>query len=344
MRVALDATPLTVATGGVRRYAEELTRALIRTFPEDDYALVSDQPFETELQVRNSTRVPAGWNRHWWLIGVQREMTRLGTEVFHGTDFSVPYLPLRPSVLTLHDISPWRRDLPGSASGRVIRRTPALLRLRIPTMVITPTVAVRNEAVSLFGIPDERMAVVPEAPAALGSFCKPISSRPYFLFAGTIEPRKNVASLIDAWRELRGEADLVLAGRRLTDVGNEPGIRLAGAVPDHELAGLYAGAAACVYPSLYEGFGLPVLEAMAYGSPVITSRDPAITEVAGGAAIQVEAMDVRALREAMRAMLDPSQAAVWRNRGKARAAQFTWERTARETREVYAEAIRRFHQ
>lgn len=347
MRVAIDATPLSIPTGGIRRYTEELARALAALNPEDEYAFISDQPFETGLPLRRGQR-PGFLGRRWWLIGVQREMRRLGSDLFHGTDFAVPYLPLRPSVMTIHDLSPWRPDLSG-ASERVRRRTPVLLRLRLATMVITPSAAVRNEAISVFGIPPQVVVSIPES-GLPGSFRKnaiPRSrARPYFLFVGSFEPRKNIGALVAAWRELRNEADLVLIGRvspRATIVSPEPGLECLENVPDCELPAWYGGAAAFVYPSIYEGFGLPVLEAMGCGAPVITSRDRAISEVADGAAIQVDAGDIRALREAMSAALRPGFKEQWRDRGLRRAAEFSWERSARETREVYAEAIRRFH-
>ncbi len=347
MRVALDATPLSVATGGIRRYTEELARALAATFANDEYTLVSDQPFETDLELRRGGR-PGFVGRRWWLYGVQREMSRLRSEVFHGTDFAVPYLPLRPSVMTLHDLSPWREEFAGATSARVRRRTPALLRLGLATMVITPSAVVRNAAILKFSLSPHVVVAIPEA-ASLASFRVPEGpappGKPYFLFAGTIEPRKNLPALVAAWRELRNEADLVVIGRLSPNapiVNPEPGFQWLEGVPDSALAGWYAGAAAFVYPSIYEGFGLPVLEAMQCGSVVITSRDPAITETAGGAAVQVDAGDVGQLREAMRAALRPGFAGEWRERGRRRAAEFSWERTARATREVYAEAVRRF--
>ena len=114
-------------------------------------------------------------------------------------------------------------------------------------------------------------------------------------------------------------------------------------VPDEKLAELYSGAIACVYPSLYEGFGLPTLEAMQCGCPVITSNDPAVVEVCGGAAIHVDATDVRGLAAAMELVLvNPGERARRRELGAKRAAQFSWQRTAAMTREVYAAAIRRF--
>jgi glycosyltransferase involved in cell wall biosynthesis len=349
MRVAIDATPLSVKTGGIRRYTEELTRALIAAHPDDEYSLISDQPFETNLSsyIKRGNR-PGILTHRWWLYGVQREMRRLGSELFHGTDFAVPYLSLHPSVMTIHDLSPWRPEL-GSTSARVRTRTPILLRLRLATMVITPSETIRNEAISLFSLPPQIIVSIPESgfPGSFRNFqnLSPCP-RPYFLFVGTLDRRKNIPTLVAAWHELRNEADLVLIGRRSSStpiVEPGPGLEWLENVPDEELRAWYSGAAAFVYPSFYEGFGLPVLEAMQCGTPVITSCDRAISEVANGAAIQVDASDVRGLREAMSAALNPDFRERWREKGLRRAAEFSWERTARQTREVYAEAVRRFH-
>jgi len=338
---ALDATPLTVPTGGVMRYTLELARALAANYAEDEYWLLSDQPFAipaaANLHKGDGPRTAA--ERRWWLWGLEREMMRRKVEVFHGTDFSVPYIPRRPSVMTLHDLSPW---LFSDASRRVRRRVPVLLRARIPTMIITPSEAVRRAAIARFGIDQERVVAVP---LAASSHFRPVeeaaAARPYFLFVGTLERRKNIDRLMEAWREVRKsqDVDLVLAGRVRDDYAPpepEPGLRLLGAVAEQDLPALYSGAAACVVPSLYEGFGLPVLEAMQCGATVITSRDPAILEVSGGAAIHVDATDVRALAEAMRAR--PAR----REESLKRAALFSWAKTARRTREVYDAASRFF--
>jgi glycosyltransferase involved in cell wall biosynthesis len=340
---ALDATPLIVPTGGVRRYTWELARALAAEYGEDQYWLLSDQqftmpvPISANLHKGDGPRTVA--ERRWWLWGLNREMMRRGVELFHGTDFSVPYVTRRPSVMTVHDLSPW---LLSDASARVRHRVPVLLRARIPTMIITPSDVVRRAAISRFGLDSERVAA---APLAASSHFRPVETapaeRPYFLFVGTLEPRKNIARLLEAWREVRkSEAvDLVLAGHARDDYAApdpEEGLRVLGAVGEGELPALYSGAIAFVYPSLYEGFGLPVLEAMQCGATVITSRDPAIMEVSGGAAVHVDATDVRALAEAMRAR--PQR----REESLKRAAQFSWSKTAQKTREVYNVASRLF--
>lgn len=342
MTTALDATPLTVPTGGVTRYTFELAKALALNDPDDRYWLLSDQPFTlpgpvpANLQKGEGPRTAA--ERRWWLWGLEREMIRRGVEVFHGTDFSVPYIPRRPSVMTLHDLSPW---LFPDASDRVRSRVPLLLRAHIPTMVITPSEAVRRAAIARFKLDSERVVAVPLAASAhFRCVDQAPPARPYFLFVGTLEGRKNVQVLIDAWREVRktDDVDLVLAGRARDGFAlpaAEAGLKILGAVSEEELPALYAGAVACVYPSLYEGFGLPVLEAMQCGATVITSTDPAIMEVSGGAAVHVDAQDVRALAEAMRAR------PVRREESLKRAAMFSWAATARKTREVY-DAARRF--
>src|SRR6266550_8460128 len=125
MRVALDATPLTLSSGGLARYTSELAVALASQFPEDEYYLVSDQDFELPSGAPSNLRRGAGpaglLERRWWLWGVQREMHRLGAEIYHGTNFEVPYLPARPSVMTVHDLSPWMNHVQPHAADRVRR-------------------------------------------------------------------------------------------------------------------------------------------------------------------------------------------------------------------------------
>jgi glycosyltransferase involved in cell wall biosynthesis len=350
MIVALDATPLSVSTGGVRRYTEELALALAQNFPDDQYWLLSDQPFAGPAGAPVNLHCQTSGARRWWSWGLPRALSRLRADLFHGTDFSAPYLPRRPSVMTVHDLSPWLDRAWQPSASRVRRRTPILLRAGMCTMVITPSEAVRRAAIERFCLPPDRVAAIPlAAPEHFRPVDTAPPSTPYFLFAGTLEPRKNIHRLIEAWREVRKtrEVDLVLAGRARSDFEMpppEPGLRLLGAVPDEQLPGLYSGATACVYPSLYEGFGLPVLEAMQCGALVITSRDPAITEVTGGqAAIHVEAEDTRALAYALAAAIDaPENFAALRAQALGRARDFSWIRTAQRTREVYDAACRVF--
>src|SRR6266853_1373089 len=272
MRVALDATPLTLTSGGLARYTAELSRALAVCYPEDDFALLSDQAFTMPEPRRGNLRAGGrpqnALERRWWLWGLEREMQRERSDIFHGMNFEVPYLPLRPSVVTVHDLSPWMNPNWHNAADRVRQRTPPLLGLRIATMIITPTQAVRAGVIDSFRVPASCVIAVPHGASDIFRPVAPLAVSPavgpYFLYVGTLEPRKNLEGLIEAWREARRRhrVDLVLAGRKRADfkeLPTEPGLQVAGEVSDAELAQLYSGALALVYPSHYEGFGLPVL-------------------------------------------------------------------------------------
>lgn len=367
MRVVLDATPLTLSSGGLRRYVEELSRALAGQFSEDDYWLVCDFLFQMPVGAPPNLRagaVPtnAVWRR-WWLVGVQREMSRLGCALFHGTNFVVPWIPLRASVVTVHDLSPWRdgwtktrTDTETTAAqwrgGSSFVRFRAGLQIGLggAGMILTPTEAVRKEVIGYFRVHPSRVVSVPLAASPVfrpAEGTKP--GRPYFLCVGTAAPRKNLPMLMEAWRHVRDRtgAELVLAGALHGEAskvdGGEVGLRRLGEVSDKELAEWYSGAAAVVYASLYEGFGLPVLEAMQCGALVIASQIPAVKEVAGDGAVLLDPKDTKAWAEAMTAAVqNPERFAEVRARAVRRAAGFSWERTARLTREVYAEALRRW--
>jgi glycosyltransferase involved in cell wall biosynthesis len=353
MKIGLDAGPLAIASGGVRRYTEELSRALAENFPDDEFWLLSDQPFTPPEGVHANLKIGRGprnlLERRWWLWGLQSEISRIGIELFHGTDFAVPYLPLRPSVMTLHDLSPWMDSGWHTEADRVRNRTPMLLRLGLATMVITPSEAVREQAIRRFRLDASRVVRVPHA---AGRNFVPVETAPgqapYLLYVGTLEPRKNLPLLLDAWREVRKRHpfDLVLAGRRREDFpasASEPGLRLLGLTAEADLPKLYSGALAVVYPSFYEGFGLPVLEAMQCGAAVIASRDPAIVEVASEGAILVDAKDRQAWVEVLTSLFEqPERVGILREKARARAAEFSWDKTARLTREVYEEAVKRF--
>jgi glycosyltransferase involved in cell wall biosynthesis len=348
MRVAMEAASLGLSSGGLARYTSELSLALARCFPQDEFLLLSDQPFSMPPGAPENLKRGGGpqtaAERRWWLWGLSREARRRHADVVHGPDFAVPYLPQLPSVVTLHDLSPWMESGWHHAAQRVRRRSRLLLNLGIPTMIVTPTELVRKQALQRFRIPSDRIVAVP--PAA-PSWMQPIATRPdrpYFLYVGTLEPRKNLPMLVEAWREIRQhfEIDLVLAGRRRADgpqFAEEPGLCLLGEVTDQQLPQLYSGALAFVYPSLYEGFGLPVLEAMQCGTCVITSA--ACREAGGDAALYADTPPQ--LVEAMRKVASDTQfAAAQRAKSLAHAREYSWERSARLTYAVYEEARRRF--
>jgi len=142
MRVAIEAASLALSSGGLARYTSELSLALARCYPDDEFFLVSDQAFRMPSPAPANLKCGGGprnsMERRWWLWGLARELGRLRADLVHGPDFAVPYLLRRPSVLTLHDLSPWMDERWHHAAHRVRRRTPVLFELGLATMVITP--------------------------------------------------------------------------------------------------------------------------------------------------------------------------------------------------------------
>jgi len=307
--LALDSTPLSAAPGGIARYTAQLRDALRACFPGDHVLELTDQ---------NASLSPL--RRQWWSVGLPLALRDQRVDVFHGVDFAVPYVPVCATVMTIHDLSPWRPEFRAATSPRVRRRTPWLLKLNLVTLVITPTEAVRREVIEHFRLPPDRVCATP-----LGVTLAPTGEgKQDFVLAVGAGARKNLDT---ARRAAEGLAPLRIVDRNVSDA---------------ELASLYTRARALLMPSLYEGFGLPALEAMACGTPVLASRDAALREVCGGAAEHIDAGDVASWREALQALLaNPARATALTEAGLRHARAFTWERTARLTRAVYEEARRR---
>ena len=351
MRIAIDSTPLQrhAGVGGLARYTSQLVSALARAFPDDEFILLSDQPFHLPCAAPNlrAGDPPASLlERRWWTYGLPRELKRQSAEVFHGVDFAVPFPAVVPAVMTIHDLSPWAsghwvNDAWRARTARVRKRVPWMIRSGAARHIITPSETIRAEVIRFFRVDPGRVTAIPLA-AAAHFRPQPIvpEARPYFLYAGMFEARKNVTAVIEAWSAIHAalDVDLVLAGPHREEIpiaAPRPGLILRGEVPESELAALYSGAIALVYPTHYEGFGLPVLEAMQCGTPVIISRDAALMETAGDAAISTDDLADH-LCGAMRALIDnPQLRADLRARSLARAALFSWERTARRTHHVY---------
>jgi glycosyltransferase involved in cell wall biosynthesis len=240
------------------------------------------------------------------------------------------------------------------------------LAVRSADRIIAVSGATRDDLRRVLRVPDDKVVVIHEAvapefavppgPEAIDAVVRRYGiRRPYCLFVGNVEPRKNLARLVEAFGLLRARAgrpglgpppQLALVGTRgwlyngilaaVEAQGGAPDIVFTGYVPPDDLPALYAGAACFVFPSLYEGFGLPVLEAMAAGAPVVASRVGAIPEVAGDAALLVDTRRSGELAEAIETVLaDAALRARLIDRGRARARRFTWEAVARETLDVY---------
>jgi glycosyltransferase involved in cell wall biosynthesis len=210
----------------------------------------------------------------------------------------------------------------------------------------------RNDAIRLLGVNPDRIQVIYPGVGEDFFGAKPTArSKPYVLYVGTLEPRKNVKTLLDAWQNvrpsIRAEFDLLIVGAAgwncqevLARLENPPaGVRYAGYRPQRELPGLVAGAAVFVYPSLYEGFGFPVVEAMACGVPVITSNCSSLAEVAGTAAALIDPLSLDEIRNSLERLLtSPGLRESYRQQGLARAKDFTWAESARQALKFFHHA------
>ncbi|HWT02211.1 MAG TPA: glycosyltransferase family 1 protein [Pyrinomonadaceae bacterium] len=376
MRIGLDGIPLGEIKTGVGHYTFELARALALAAPEDEFELVSPHPYVAavggageEILPPNLrlTRVKVGQlrGRRWWSVGLPLYVRQERLDLFHGTNYDVPLWGGRPTIVTVHDLSMFLHPETHEAHlvRRACRRLPMMARRA--AMIITPSESVRRETSEHLGVNPQKVVAVPEA--ARRSF-RPVPAAEaaearrrlkvedeFVLFVGTIEPRKNLLTLARAFDEIlrttRLRPQLVIAGREgwLTDelfsylkgADARDRVRFTGYVSDEDLRALYSSCRAFVYPSLYEGFGLPPLEAMACGAPVITSRVPALLETVGDAARLVPPTDHRELARAVVSLLeDPGERERLSSAGLRRAAEFSWEKTARATLDVYREALR----
>ena len=370
MRIALDGLPLCQSLTGIGHYTFELAQHLAELDPGDRIDLISPRSFVVSLpasksgqnlQLLNPTRSPI--LRYWWKAALPGYLKRNDIAVFHGTNYELPHSSICATVVTIHDLSTLL--LPDTHERKNVWRA----RKRLPaigvqaTMVITPTESVRLEVNSRLSIPLEKIAVVPEAARHLDHDNPPPSALKerfgiagaFVLYVGTVEPRKNLTALVQAFENLANQysgLQLVIAGKRgwmvddlfrrvrQSPVGNR--VIFTGYIDESDLASLYSSCRVFVYPSIYEGFGLPPLEAMAAGAPVIASRIPSIEEVLGSAAYLVEPT-AEGIRAALVELLDdPKLRARLIKAGKERVAKYSWRETASRAREVYLEAVDRF--
>ncbi|MGH2367800.1 MAG: glycosyltransferase family 4 protein, partial [Chloroflexota bacterium] len=364
MRIAVDFTAGVRQPAGVGRYTRSLVQAL---------AMALGPGHELMLLWAGPSRVPppVGWPRtrtrrlplpeRWMTVAWHRARLPLpadvlagGADVFYSPDFALPPVARARAAVTVHDLSylthpethypPLRRYL-----ERVVPRS-----IRRADLVLADSQQTKCDLVSYLGAPETKIEVV--LSAADPSFRRVEDAsrlgetrrrrgidRPYVISVGTIQPRKNLPVIFDALRRMGRDLLHIHAGHpgwldepvfdALERSGVKNRVRFLEDVDDAELAALYSGAIALVFPSLYEGFGIPCLEAMACGAPVISSRAGSLAEVIGEAAIAVDPMDAGAIAAGIERLMDD---AAFREdlirRGYAQAARFRWEDSGRQLR------------
>lgn len=354
MRIGLDLTRSAVAQrGGIGRYAVGLANGLLEVAPEDEIVAC----YRLSALRRRGLRPLSGervrsrfyWDRFDPLLAKS-------LDVFHGLESRAARFGRVKQVVTLHEVMHLWMPLVEGDPGRERReREYAVIRARAD-VVITPSEFERAKILEHLKLPEERVRAIPLAPAAdFGARLQPdpaVLSRlkvkgPYLLFVGWLHRRKNVLRLLDAFAQLKIKIGLVLAGAQHPSIAAEVEERIArlegrvqrlGFVADADLPHLYAGARAFLLPSEYESFGIPILEAMACGCPVITSDAASMPEVAGGAAQLCDPADVDSIAAAIRRVVEDDALWKWlRMAGLERARQFTWPAIARRTMEIYRE-------
>ncbi|MGE5138234.1 MAG: glycosyltransferase family 4 protein [Rudaea sp.] len=372
MRITFDISPAVHGHAGLGRYAGELLNALLAVDREDEFRALyySPQPDarpQPPLDKLPALRVPLG-AKPWRMSVLLASFTHIGmdrwlpaSDIFHATDHLLPPRRRGRSVFTIHDLIfrffpeyhlPLNRWYLSLMLPRFMRDADAIIAVSENT---------RRDVARLMGIPDDKISVIYEGvnPAfrpvesaeALAAVRQRYRLPPrYILYLGTIEPRKNLLMLLDAYQALLARADsapdLVIAGRKgwlyqpvfdkVRALGLGERIHFTDWVAGEDAPVLQTAAELFVFPSLYEGFGLPPLEAMACGTPVVCSNASSLPEVVGDAGLLVDPRDTAGWTEALaRGLCDEELRATLRGRGLEQAARFTWDRAARETLQVY---------
>ncbi len=374
MRIAYDATSIPRLMAGAGVYTDNLLRALARVDGDNEYVVFArTDAFDALARERPNfrvVRVGAGSRAMrlvWEQLVLPVQLRAQAVNVVHSPHHTAPLLNIGGQrVVTFHDLTFF--ILPERYPRRRLYyfRAVSWASAKAASLLICPSLAARDDIIRILHAPPDKVRPIAEAAApAFRVFEDPapvealrrkyLLPERFILSVGSLEPGKNRTTLLKAFAELRrrGVAQkLVVAGQRAWKYGadfhlaEELGLKghvvFTGYVPPEEMPALYNAADAFAFPSLYEGFGLPVLEAMACGVPVVTSNVSSLPEVAGDAALLVDPRDPAALCDALERLLkDDSVRTDMRRRGLARASTFSWEKAARKTINVYREALAR---
>lgn len=374
--IAIDYTPAYEQGAGIGRYVRELAAALARIDQQTPYRLFVAGSSRQRLPSPpagnfewRSTRVSPRWFARVWhraKVPLPVEWFTGFVNLFHATDFVLPpHLPRTKTILTVHDLSFARVPEAASPSlGAYLERV-VPQSARQADYVLADSLATKQDLMELYQVADEKIEVlyggvdqhftrVSDAFGLMTMRSKyGIGSRPYILAVGTVQPRKNYARLIQSLAVLRSKGydlDLVIAGGKgwldnpiyemIHTEGLEAYVHMIGFADENDLPGLYSDAFCLAYPSLYEGFGFPILEAMACGTPVVTANVSSMPEAAGNAALLIDPYELDTMVNAFQRLYDDT---TLRTRmielGHEQAQRFTWERSARHLLRVYEHVL-----
>ena len=342
MRIALDATyAIGEELSGVGLYSREILGGLAALRPEVrfEYWLRPHRFFRAaDLAARPNARRR---------LLVEPFVGPRGAELFHGLNQRLPEMRLRTTVVTFHDLFVLTGDYstPEFRARFTLQARGAACRA---SAIVTVSAFTKSQVVGLLGVPAARVRVVHHGARPL--VFPNVPREPVILHVGALQARKNIVRLVEAFETLDEDWRLVLAGaagfgaaaiaERIARSPARARIELPGYVTPAELAALYARASVFAFPSLDEGFGMPLLEAMAAGTPIVTSNRSALPEVAGDAALLVDPEDTAALADALRQLTgDANLRRQLARRGKTRVGAFTWQKAVRETWDVYRELL-----
>ncbi|MEJ2352917.1 MAG: glycosyltransferase family 1 protein [Anaerolineales bacterium] len=372
MNLTLDARTATSHFLGISRYVKNLARALPPELqPGEDLLVLHDSgqaiSWIDDLVRRHECRSkpvpisPFSLAQQWQ---IPRLLRKAGAHIYHSPYYLMPYRPGIPTVLTVYDLIPLRFPQFVSARARLLFRLAMTLALRASDQVIAISEATRQDLHRAFHLPKERIHAIP---LAAGENFRPPAREEmeraraqynlpdeYVLYLGINKPHKNLPRLVEAWAQLthRRAIDnqkLVIAGawdprypqaeQLAANLNVDETIVFLGSIPEADLPALYGAARLFVFPSLYEGFGLPVLEALSCGTPVACSHTASLPEVAGEAAIYFDPAGPDKIAEALaKALNNAPLLEGLKARGLEQARKFTWRRTARQTLQVYRQA------
>jgi glycosyltransferase involved in cell wall biosynthesis len=373
MKILVNAIPLTGLLTGISRYVRQLYREMEK-IPDteisyfDGKRVLSRMPDQAD-PIKWASETAAIWKLpvpivfalralHWlkFEMSLRHVCRKNKFDIYHETMFVPAAMSIIPLIYTIHDLSLITHKHTHPKDRVWFNDFFQKKRLPYATHIMTVSEFIRDQIIDVMNISKSRVTVIPEAAAShfyprsteqlrqlRSKFTLPDE---YLLFVGALEPRKNLPMVINAMQHCKSTINLVLAGwegwgdkswiRRMHQAGLRDRIFFTGYVDDETLACLYSGALALVYPSLYEGFGLPILEAMACGCPVICSDVASMPEVAGDAAIRIDPTSTGGLTAAIDLLAGNQNARQHLiARGFLRAADFTWKRTAEKTREVF---------